>query len=111
MSNYLKDSTRSDAEIRALKTETKEIQSFNILEVEAVTNTPQGGDTGSGGRTYFGLSDLASTDWSVRLNGKEWLRGDSVEIALGGDAEAETFIEALEFAVATLKKQQQENKK
>jgi hypothetical protein len=32
---------------------TKKINSLNVLTVSAGTNTPCGGDTGHGGRTFF----------------------------------------------------------
>lgn len=80
-------------------TETREFSSCNILECEVGTNGYHGGDSGHGSRTYFRLKDLSSTDIDIVSHEKE------VEIRLGGDCELTTFIEALEFAVETLKKQ------
>lgn len=85
-----------------------EINSANILAVEAGTTGYRGGDSGHGGRTYFKLEDLASTDMRVRVNNGEWIDLMSegpIEIAFGGDCELDTLIEALAFAVQTLKEQ------
>lgn len=76
-----------------------EINDANILEVEVGTTGYKGGDSGHGGRTYFRVKDGSSTD--IRCTPMENKRG--VEIILGGDAELDTFIEALEFAVFVLK--------
>lgn len=87
----------------------KEIVSCNILTVEAGTTGFMGGDTGHGGRTYLRITDEASTDMDCRVvdNGEEYNFDypRQIEIMLGGDCEMETFIEALEFAVQTLKSQ------
>jgi hypothetical protein len=80
--------------------------SCNLLAVAAGTNCPQGGDAGHGGRTYFMLRNDGGTDITVRVNGQvvaEGYHGDKVEIILGGDSEHQTFVEALEFALGTLK--------
>lgn len=53
----------------------------------------------------FRLTDLGGTDMRVSLNGGPMKSVDKVEILLGGDCEAETFIEALEFAVRVLRGQ------
>jgi hypothetical protein len=76
-----------------------------MLSVEAGTNCPQGGDSGHGGRTVFRLSDDGSTTMSVRINGRRVKNVQTIEIVLGGDSEAETFIEALEFAARILRGQ------
>ena len=47
---------------------------------------------------YFRLEDLASTDINIRLLKDK--RG--VEVMLGGDAELETFIQALRWAADNL---------
>ena len=80
----------------------KEIVNCNILKVQVGTTGFCGGDTGHGGRTYFSLEDLASTDMTVMVGGQLFERG-KVELYFGGDAELETFIEALEFAAKSLK--------
>ena len=82
-------------------TEKRQFNSCNILECEVGTNGYHGGDTGHGCRTYFRLQNLSSTDMEVVTD-----RNNQVEIMLGGDCELSTFIEALEFAVETLKKQE-----
>ena len=90
------------------KTENKELIDANILEVEVGTTGHRGGDSGHGGRTYLKLQDHSSTDIRVRVNNGEWqelMSEGPLEIALGGDAELDTFISALEFAVETLKAQ------
>jgi hypothetical protein len=108
-------------------TEKKEIVSCNIIEVEAGTTGYCGGDTGHGGRTLFRLTNKASTDMRISFHtnyspygkieiGDLQLQGihgtagfdleaDEIQIYFGGDCELETFIEALEFAIETLKKQ------
>lgn len=86
-----------------IKTFHKEISNHNILKVEVGTNYPMGGDAGHGGRTVFGLKDLSSTAMSVEVNGKRIDYVDEVRIILSGDSEFETFLEALETAVTTLK--------
>ena len=75
-----------------------EIVNCNILCVKVATNGYCGGDSGYGSRTYFRLEDLSSTDINIRLmNNKQ-----GVEIMLGGDAELETFIQALRWAADNL---------
>lgn len=80
----------------------KEIVNLNILKVQVATNGFCGGDTGHGGRTYFSLEDLSSTDMTIVVGGQSFERG-KVELCFGGDAELETFVEALEFAAKSLK--------
>ena len=90
------------------------ISDMNVLQVTAGTNGYQGGDSGHGGRTILKIEDLASTDLRVKVKERsrgtasELIEADSVEIVLGGDAELDTFIRALEFAVQTLKEQTKE---
>lgn len=78
----------------------KEIIDANSLYVEVGTTGFQGGDTGHGGRTFFLLHNAASTDIEA-----DAIFPDKVAISLGGDSELRTFIEALEFAADTLRKQ------
>ena len=80
----------------------KEITNCNILEVKVASTGYCGGDTGHGGRTYFSLEDLGSTDMNICAGGKEFKSG-KVELLFGGDTELETFVEALEFAAASLR--------
>ena len=106
-------------------TEKKEFVNANIIEVEVGTTGYKGGDSGHGGRTFFRIEDKACTDMQITFRaenmfGGGWETGtgnyknkihgwglecSSVELVFGGDAELETFIQALEFAVETLKKQ------
>ena len=68
----------------------KEIISANMLEVEVGTTGHQGGDSGHGGRTYFKVKNLSSTDMTVEADGSSCGDG-KVEIMLGGDSELDTF--------------------
>lgn len=105
----------------------KEITNANIIKVEVGTNGIRGGDSGHGSRTHFAIENLSGTDMRLSflcepchggsievgdllLRGRNGMSGNDItasriEIDFGGDAELETFIEALEFAVATLKAQ------
>lgn len=74
------------------------------FRVRVGTNGYQGGDAGHGSRTYFQLDDMGGSELAIDL-GRE---GRSVTIKLGGDSELSTFIQALEFAVRTLKSQSRE---
>ena len=84
----------------------KEIVSANILEVEVGTTGYMGGDTGHGGRTFFRIKDLASTDMrrAFRDNGKyvnsRYL--NDLELTFGGDCELDTFCEALRIGYNVL---------
>jgi len=93
-----------------IKTYTKEISSANILSIEEGTNTPCGGDAGHGGETVFKLKDLGATAWQLKCDDFKKDQPKEIELTLFGDTEAETFIEALEFAVSTLKAQQKKVK-
>lgn len=93
-------------------THLEDFDDCNRIQVEVGTTGMQGGDTGHGGRTYFRIEDLASTDMRcrVRANGEAYdfsqVCGTSqIEIIFGGDSELVTFIEALELAADTLRKQ------
>lgn len=112
---------------RVVPVEKKEITNDNIIKVEAGTNGYHGGDSGHGSRTHFAIENLSGTDMRLSflcepchmgsievgdllLRGRNGMSGSDItasriEIDFGGDAELETFIEALEFAVATLKAQ------
>jgi len=90
-----------------IETQTVELTSANILEIEVGTNGYCGGDTGHGSRTYFRLKDLASTDMEIKIITGDY-GDDGVEIILGGDTELSTFIGALEFAAKVLKEQSKE---
>lgn len=81
----------------------REIVSANILEVEAGTNGFRGGDGGHGSRTYFRLKNLGGTCFDFKQ-----LDEDTIEFILYGDAELDTFIKALKFAVKVLEDQKNE---
>ena len=84
----------------------KEIVSANILEVEVGTTGYMGGDTGHGGRTFFRIKDLASTDMRLafRDNGKYFKSRylNDLELIFGGDCELDTFCEALRIGYNVL---------
>lgn len=80
----------------------REIIDANILSVEAGTNGYQGGDTGHGSRTYIRISDEGSTDISAQVLKNQYGDTSGIEIALGGDAELSTIIEALRFILKAL---------
>ena len=87
---------------------TREITSCNILEVEAGTNGYQGGDTGHGSRTYIRIQDMGGTDITVHPTHDYMGNTDGVVIALGGDAELTTILEALKFIEKVLDDQRRE---
>ena len=80
----------------------REIIDANILSVEAGTNGYQGGDTGHGSRTYIRISDEGGTDISAKILKNKYGETSGIEIALGGDAELSTMIEALRFILKVL---------
>ena len=80
----------------------REIIDANILSVEAGTNGYQGGDTGHGGRTYIRISDDCGTDISAKVLKDRYVDTSGIEIALGGDAELSTIIEAFKFITKVL---------
>lgn len=88
-----------------VNTKIAEITSCNILEVEVGTTGYCGGDTGHGGRTYFSIKDLASTDINIEIIKDRYDEPEGFVVELGGDTELGTFTEALEFAVRVLKDQ------
>ena len=110
MEKVFSSDTRTGAVVvDGVKVETiaKEIDSANIIDVEVGTTGYCGGDSGHGGRTYFRIKNVSSTDMSVRINKSaeyDWMNNlQEVELMFGGDCELDTFIEALEFAAETLK--------
>ena len=58
----IKENRRELFDGTEITTYTRDVVSANILQVEAGTTGYKGGDTGHGGRTYFRISDEASTD-------------------------------------------------
>lgn len=87
-----------------IKTCKTEITNCNIIEVEVGTNGYQCGDSGHGGRTYFSIKDLASTDMRCRIDDEEVQYIRKIELIFGGDAELQTFYDALSFALNVLGK-------
>lgn len=91
-----------------IETWSRDIIDANLLSVEAGTNGYQGGDSGHGSRTYIRIQDEGGTDIDARAITDKFGFTTGIEIALGGDAELSTIIEALEFAAKVLKDQIQE---
>ena len=87
---------------------THRMDSLNALTIQAGTNCPQGGDSGHGGRTVLRVINEAHTDLRVRINGGAMEDVEQIEILLGGDCEAFTFAEGLEFAARVLRLQLRE---
>ena len=88
-----------------IRTAYKEMWSANSIGVTVGSNCPQGGDSGHGGRTYLGIKDLGGTDMRVVVNGRDLGNVCQVDLIFGGDAEHDTFIQALEFALEQLRAQ------
>lgn len=84
-----------------MKIEEKKIIGANILKVRAGTTGYKGGDSGHGGKTLIEIQDESDTDIEITVSANR----KGVTIDLGGDSELDTMIEALEFAVETLKDQ------
>ena len=97
----IKENRRTLHDGTEITTYTREVVSCNILEVEAGTTGYQGGDTGHGGRTYFRIQDLGSTDMKTKPVITKW-GCDGFEVTLGGDCELETMIRALKFILKVL---------
>ena len=88
----------------------KDFESACIIGVEVGTSSPNGGDWGHGGRTYLKLTDHGSTAWCLRADIEDtdidgWLQPRNIEIVLGGDIEAEMFIDVLRYAADQLEQQ------
>jgi hypothetical protein len=97
-----------------IECKSKTFTNANILKATVGTNCPQGGDSGHGGKTVLSLENIASTDMRVYYkdrHGKEVdiLEVDSVSLIFSGDAECDTLIQSLEFAVKILKAQRSIN--
>lgn len=84
---------------------TREIYSMNCLQVEAGTTGYCGGDSGHGARTYFRIEDIASTDMAVNIIPPGDKGEGGFEVALGGDCEIDTMIEALKFIIKVLEEE------
>lgn len=109
---HLCEQTNSTIYIDEVSINAKEIEimNANILSVSVGSTGYMGGDTGHGGRTYFAIKDDASTDLRLRVNNGNWQEVEQIEIALGGDTELATFIEALRFGFDQLRLAVKENK-
>lgn len=94
-----------DGQVIEVPTKVKELVGANVMEVKTGTTGYKGGDSGHGGRTVFKLTDIGSTDMRVSINGSGYFPLHEVGIAFGGDSELDTFVQALEFALDTLKSQ------
>ena len=94
----------------------KTFEDINILTVEGGTNCPQGGDAGHGGRTKVRWKNEGGTSMWVNVvegyggEDKTIERVEEVEIVLGGDTEAETFIDSLEYIAGNLRYELEANK-
>ncbi len=99
--------TRNIRRVNGVDIETwqREVIDANILSVEAGTNGYQGGDTGHGGRTYIRITDMGSTDIKAKVLTDRYDKTTGIEIALGGDAELSTMIEALKFITKVLEEE------
>ena len=84
-----------------------EITSANILEVKVGTTGFCGGDSGHGGRTYFSIKDLGSTDITVNTI-KDSFGCTGFEVILGGDCELATVINALTYIKTKLEEKADE---
>lgn len=76
--------------------------SANILAVAVTTNAPLGGDHSS---TSLEFTNEASTQWNLVVDGRRFEQPDAIRFELRGDTEAETMIDALEFAARSLREQ------
>ena len=87
-------------------TQTREIVNANLLSVEAGTTGFRGGDSGHGGRTFFGIKDEGGTDIEVKRLTSDTGECMGFQVELGGDAELQSITESLEFILDTLKNKQ-----
>lgn len=95
---------------REVKT-AKRIQNANVISAQVGTNTPMRGDAGHEGHTIFELKNLASTSWQITIDNKNPIEPNRIKLELFGDTEANTFIEAIDFALETHKNNKQKIKK
>lgn len=83
--------------------ESKQIVGCNLIDVKVGTTGYCGGDGGHGGRTMIQLNDGGGTCWEfVKLHNEHG--NDGIRIALEGDSELTTIIEAFRYAADTLEK-------
>lgn len=93
-----------------MKIEYEEIYHHNIISIGVGTTCPIGDDSKYGGKTVFILENLGCTNMKVNIIKDMYGDDKTVVIEFLGEAEYLTFIEALEFAVETLKKQYLDNR-
>ncbi len=79
----------------------KEFEGCNILGCEVYHNGYQGGDAGHGGYVTIHFKDICGT--SMMLNGKDV---KEFKFTFQGDSERDTLIDALEYVLNELKKDQ-----
>jgi hypothetical protein len=80
----------------------------NRMEVVVGTNAPMGGDAEHGGQTVLMLHDLGNTQiQTVRVMVKEQggVEPCGLLFVVGGDSEARTLADALEYAAKVIKSQ------
>ena len=104
----IRENTRTLPDGKQIRTFSREVVSANILEVEAGSTGYRGGDSGHGGRTYFRIEDVGSTDIEVRTLKNAGNGG--FEVFLGGDCELATIIDALKFITQALEDEAAESK-
>lgn len=89
--------------MKDLTTHTQSFYAGNVLTVTIGHNGSGGGNHSHGGRTTLRLRNEGGTAWRVKVDGKVIEDPTEIEIALGGDHEAWTFVESLEFAAKRLR--------
>lgn len=89
-----------------IQTFTYTLSGLHIQSITVGTTGTMGGDSGHGGRTYLKIENHGSTDLKIRdPESGLFEEASSVEIRLGGDAELNSTIALLEYAVKVLKSQ------
>lgn len=84
----------------------------NALEVVVGTNVPHGGSAKHGGQTVVILHDVGDTAIeAARVMVADASKPCGIVFVVGGDSEARTLADALEFAAQTIKRQITENHK
>ncbi|MGP4076298.1 hypothetical protein [Halobacillus sp. K22] len=86
----------------------KDIELFNILNVEVGSTGYKGGDSGAGGKTILRLQNGGSTVWTLKYEDEYGSTSvieqpQVIEIEMKGDSEMQSFIEALEFTINELR--------
>ena len=84
----------------------------NALEVVVGTNVPRGGSAKHGGQTVLILHDAGGTTIEaarVMVPGDDSSKSCGIVFVVGGDSEARTLADALDFAARTIRQQIKEN--